>query len=77
MDDEEPHHGDGCPPCGRLRRPLVVVLGDDDGNDDVACLCTQVSFHGRVSEPGLEPSETHSHYDKRLVWSLTAFVFGD
>ena len=31
MDDEKPDHDDGGPTCGLVRRPLILVLGGDDG----------------------------------------------
>lgn len=34
--DEQPDHGHCCPAGGRVRLPLVLVLGEDDCDDDVA-----------------------------------------
>lgn len=36
MDDEEPDHGDGSPASGSVRVPLVLVLGEDTRDDEVA-----------------------------------------
>lgn len=36
MNDKEPDHGDRRPARSCLGSPLILVLGDDDGNDDVA-----------------------------------------
>ena len=36
MDNKQPDHADGGPASGRLLVPLVDILGDDNGDDDVA-----------------------------------------
>ena len=38
MNDEEPDHATSCPPSGGVPRPSVVgvVLGGDNGDDDMA-----------------------------------------
>ena len=36
MRDEEPDHGDGSPTCCLVSGPLILVLGEDDGNNKVA-----------------------------------------
>lgn len=46
---EQPHHDDGRPAGRVVRRPLVLVLGEDDGDDDVA----GAHGHGARDEHGL------------------------
>lgn len=36
MDDKQPDHCNGSPSSSGLRSPLEFILGDDDGDDDVA-----------------------------------------
>lgn len=38
MDNKQPDHGNGSPAGGRLGVPLILVLCDDDGDDDMTCL---------------------------------------
>lgn len=36
MDDEQPDHDNGSPTSGLVGWPLILVLGENDGDDDVA-----------------------------------------
>lgn len=36
VDDEQPDHSDGGPTSSRVSLPLILVLGEDDGDNDVA-----------------------------------------
>jgi hypothetical protein len=35
--NEQPDHADSSPSSGLVVRPVIGVLGKDDGDDDVAC----------------------------------------
>lgn len=56
--DKEPHHGDSSPTGSRLGGPLILILRNDDGDDDVTrCHCsggftglTSVSFHAEIKD---------------------------
>lgn len=37
MHDKQPHHGDSRPTSRGLRSPLILVLRNDHGDDNVAC----------------------------------------
>jgi len=36
VNNKEPNHHDGSPTGSRLGTPLILILSDEDGNDDVA-----------------------------------------
>ena len=37
MNDKKPNHGHSRPTSGAVSRPLIDVLGCDDGDDNVTC----------------------------------------